>query len=223
MKKLFIVLLFCGFMLNPLASFATHIYPYLYTPLIEWGMPSMSPNIVYTASTQTIAITGEVTHFFERTILAPDLVGGTVSIQGLLSKSCYTPTFAQGDFVTMGLSAPSYDLEVKDTKSLLAIGGNLKLMGINGFINSNVAVGGFIFKPLAGYLLPDFLAVGPYGGGLTLNFNIEPAFSNISFSNDFEGYAEGKIGATPEPGTLLLLGTGLLGFGVVSRLRRKKK
>lgn len=44
----------------------------------------------------------------------------------------------------------------------------------------------------------------------------------IIFHNTYECGNDNLMGAIPEPGTLLLLGSGLIGFGVFARIRRKR-
>jgi hypothetical protein len=44
----------------------------------------------------------------------------------------------------------------------------------------------------------------------------------ITFHYTYECGNDNLMGAIPEPGTLLLLGSGLIGFGVIARIRRKR-
>lgn len=72
---------------------------------------------------------------------------------------------------------------------------------------------------------------GLNGGGLkhnALTVDLSPISSyfhnnTVTFHNTYECGNDNLMGAIPEPGTLLLFGAGLLGLGVISRLRRYGK
>lgn len=221
MKKLFMAILFACLMMTVIPVQATVTAPTFTLPLIEWGLSSFSPNMHYTASNGILEMTGVIHSYFPLNHPGNKMENGTVSIKAKLFHVEDEFPFLQGYFGTLGTSG--FDVEIRDRKDKLALGGDIQVLTYNGLNGLGLAFPSFYFKPKKGYLKNDFLTHGPLAGGVSLSFNISPLLSLYSFDEDFTGYAEGKIGATPEPGTIILLGSGLLGLGVVSRIRRKRK
>jgi len=56
---------------------------------------------------------------------------------------------------------------------------------------------------------------------VNLYFNITPPFNANTFAHNFSGVVKGDVGKVPEPISLILLGSGLVGAGIFRRLRRK--
>ena len=71
----------------------------------------------------------------------------------------------------------------------------------------------FRFTKLGGALASSF------GDDLVVALQSEHSSFSGSFEEDFQGGAKGTLGNTPEPGTVMLLGAGLLGLGVWGRRR----
>ncbi len=71
-----------------------------------------------------------------------------------------------------------------------------------------------------------FGLAGGYHHAITVDIGfLKPYFPSgniITFHNTMECGNDNLMGAIPEPGTVLLLGMGLLGMGIVGRIRRKK-
>lgn len=89
--------------------------------------------------------------------------------------------------------------------------------------NNNVLASSSAITPAQGtfatstlsYLVTD---TNPFlGSNLTIalvSYGVQTVFDNVRLTND-------PINSVPEPSTLLLLGSGLLGFGIFARKRRK--
>jgi len=139
--------------------------------------------------------------------------------------------WTQGDYIVSSnftgtglgsVTGLSYDFQVLDVIG----GGNSETVNI--MLNNNV-VGNFVV-PDCGYCGQameftgsfNFGAIGPEGGGYTLEMELTNTLpgggGSIAFMDGGEFTLSGG-GATPEPGTILLFGTGAL--GLAGLLRRK--
>lgn len=148
---------------------------------------------------------------------ATPLTSGTVDYQVKLVSSSVTPPVVTGNFGTDGVAGP--DLIVDDSGAGVLLTGDFVSYTINSMIGGNVGGGEAIFTVTGGTLAPLFL--GLPGGMVHLEFNISPLFSALTYTADFSGEVKGDLAPVPEPATLLLLGSGLVGMGWFGRKRMK--
>ncbi|MFQ5753372.1 MAG: PEP-CTERM sorting domain-containing protein [bacterium] len=90
-------------------------------------------------------------------------------------------------------------------------GGILKIGG------SGLTVGQSV-KFKVSYTLSNPAGAGPLGWA-----SVSPWSQNFSAFSSSGGVSPGSSGLAPEPGTLILLGSGLVGFGIAAQIRRRKK
>lgn len=211
---------------------ATRLYAHPISPIltgfpdIGWDSnPGYPPNptngiTTFTQGTGTLSITSSITSFLQGGVIPPSsLIGGTVSINASLIGTSIDGGFLHADFGTMG--GAGWDITITDSAGGIALAGNLGDMTLDGLIGTPIGLSAAVFSPSTGYLLPDF----PSGAGLVaLTFNGAPFWSSTSFNTSWSAESKGDIGPIPEPTTIVLLGTGLLGMLGYSRRRfwRKK-
>ena len=92
--------------------------------------------------------------------------------------------------------------------------------------SSDPGANAFVSEDLLGPNLDTFFFHQFLSGGSSVNFTVtDPSDAGVIVSGDFadslgdHGFASGLVGVTPEPSSLCLFGTGLLGFGY--RIRRR--
>ncbi len=100
--------------------------------------------------------------------------------------------------------------------------GNLQLKSLiqsssSGVFNESLVAN---LTNLGGSLASDFTAAGGIAS-ITIQFTSPTNLAGIGFGSDAAAIATGNIQPTPEPGSMILLGSGILGLG--GYLRRKAK
>jgi hypothetical protein len=214
------------------AATSTRLYAHPISPIltglpdIGWDSnPGYPPNptngiTTFTQGTGALSITSSITSFLQGDVIPPSsLIGGTVSINASLIGTSVDGGFLHADFGTMG--GAGWDITITDSAGGIALAGNLGDMTLDGLIGTTIGLGAAVFTPSTGYLLSDF----PSGAGMVaLTFNGTPLWSAASYNADWSAESKGDIGPLPEPATIALLGTGLLGvFGYYSRKRYWEK
>jgi len=136
--------------------------------------------------------------------------GGRTYLRGLHFQSATS---------TGGLTTATFGrglLVVTDNRRGLALRGLIQPGGqiqVDAFGNARAAL---TFLPHGGWLTPDFQA----GMLVPLAFNFTVPLRRDVWWTRFNTAVNGKVGTTPEPGTLLLFSTGLVGLCVRTWRRR---
>ncbi|MFQ5466186.1 MAG: PEP-CTERM sorting domain-containing protein, partial [Thermodesulfobacteriota bacterium] len=181
--------------------------------------------MTYTASTGILTVDAYLNN-----ITWPNLSftqpGGTVrySMKFLsVSSNAITTT---GNFGTA--YGPRFnDLTIIDGSGTTLLTGTFssaRITGLNGALSGN---GTAYFTLTGGTLMNLFTA--PCNGGVNcggmvnLSYNLTTPFSSTMFSSSFSGQTKGDIAPVPEPATLLLLGSGLIGAGIAGRRKLKAR
>ncbi|MCI0496028.1 PEP-CTERM sorting domain-containing protein [candidate division KSB1 bacterium] len=142
----------------------------------------------------------------------------------VLNKSGYDYVFHFTNWATM-----SYDLySINAASNVQAIAYNINQESNPWIYHS---LGTLVTSGTASYQtgLTD-AQVGLLGGTShnAVTVNLSPLASYftpgniITFHNTYQCGNDNLMGAIPEPGTVLLMGSGLIGFGVIARIRRKR-
>jgi len=178
----------------------------------------------YSAATGDLTVSGAIMgiKWQDGSITAP---GGTVTYSMSLTSVNTNPYVTTGNFGTMGTMGP--DLSIVDGSGTTLLTGDFHTASITGVNGTNTGSGTAYFYVTGGTLQSQFTSPcfgNPLCGGMVnLNFNLTSTFGSSMFSYDFSGQTKGDIAPVPEPGTLLLLGSGLLAARIASRKLRKNK
>lgn len=189
---------------------------------ITLGLPDINFDTVpgggltYTASTGDLSVNATL---ISLTTAGPvtTFPGGTVNYTMKWLSTSSAGGFTTGNF---GTSSLADDLVVVDGSSITLLTGEFlsaKMLGVDGG-NTGYGIAGFTVT--GGTLAGDFMT--GYGGMVNLAFNLNTAFSSTMFASDFSGDSKGDIASVPEPATLFLLGSGMIGFVALGRGLRKK-
>ena len=244
-RSLRYIALICAIIVLSYATYSTRLFAHPIAPILSpppdilWdsqlsgllGGPGGS--VSFDPGTGLLSITGGIIAFAPGTDLNGDdplfpiMAGGIVSIDAYLTGTTVGTTSIHADFGTAGALAPGFDVTITDFLGDIALAGDLGELSLDGFFGSNTGSGAAIFTPSTGYLLEDF----PFGAGMAGPFtlNLDPTWSATSYTDagGWTGDSKGDIAPTsdpvPEPGTIALLGTGLLGMIGYSRRRFWRK
>jgi hypothetical protein len=145
------------------------------------------------------------------------LVDGTVDFHSRFVSSSASDGFVHAEFT--GVFGPLPDLIVADETGIL-MGTNYNGRTGAAEIGSTVGTTTSSYVVISGSLAPFFDQTQMIGRNDGVLFNIDPPFSEQSYANDFDGHIAGIISpvAIAEPGTLALLGLGIL---TLSKYRRR--
>jgi hypothetical protein len=174
--------------------------------------------VFFDAGTQFLSVSAKALSITFNGLTSTALVNGTVDYQVKLVSASSSGGLVTGNFGTNMIAGS--DLIVTDNTGTLLTGDFLSYT-LNGILNTNIGAGQARFSVTGGSLAPQF-TVGT-GGMVHLEFNMTPAFTAGSFASNFSGQVKGDIGPVPEPGTLLLIGSGLVGIAVGNRRRTRQK
>lgn len=168
-----------------------------------------------------LAVSAKATSISYDGVSSSSLTNGTVDYRVLLTSTSSTSSVVTGTFGTDGVTGD--DLLVSDNTGLLLSGNFIRyeLSSIYSGLGSNPeqGYGDAVFLVTGGSLASYYVDSLNQGGIVHLQFNIAPSFTALSFSSDFDGKVKGDIAPVPEPSTLLLLGSGLVGAGFWFRRR----
>lgn len=146
--------------------------------------------------------------------------GGTVQYAMQLTGVSTVGNYTTGQF---GTAPWSPDLLIVDGSATTLLTGDFISAYITGRNGTNLGFGEAVFQVTGGTLAPYFIC-GPMpgcGGMVNLAFNLSNTFSSTMFRRNFSGQSMGDIARVPEPSTLILLGSAMLGAGLW--LRKKSR
>lgn len=175
-----------------------------------------SQGVSYDAGTGYLTVSAKATSITYDGVTSTALVDGTVDYRVDLTSSGASGGLVTGNFGTDGVAGS--DLVISDISGTL-LTGNFSYYQLNGLIGSNYGAGEAVFLVTGGSLAS--LYTSGEGGIVHLEFNMTPVFSATSFAGNFSGSVKGDIAPVAEPISILLLGSGLLGLGVVGRKLKK--
>lgn len=163
----------------------------------------------YTAATTTIATTGSGATVFQS--LVPGITAGPVGVGDLANYSFTSLAVAgvHGDGTSGSLTVTSAD---GSTTHLTGSFFDVFVEDIIG--NQETGVG--LFTVTGGTAAGSFGGIGAIGG---MHVTLENISGGFTFASNWTGTTKGEIGPVPEPGTIALLGTGLLGMIGYGRMR----
>lgn len=144
--------------------------------------------------------------------------GGTVQYAMQLTGVTTVGSYTTGQF---GTAPWSPDLLIVDGSNTTLLAGDFISAYITGRNGTNLGFGEAVFNVTGGTLAPYFIC-GPMpgcGGMVNLAFNLSANFSSTMFLRNFSGQSKGDIARVPEPSTLILLGSAMLGAGFWLRKR----
>ena len=161
----------------------------------------------FDAATGLLAVSAAATSITFDGVTHTPIVGGTVDYQALLTSQTSNPYTVTGNFGTSGANP---DLILQGTEGSLSgvlLTGNIISLSITGLVGTNVAPGQAVFQVTGGLLAGNF---GPTGGLVSLDFNVDTAFSPSTFTQNFTGQVKGDIATVPLSTSGLLMGSGLI-------------
>ncbi|MGR3309638.1 MAG: PEP-CTERM sorting domain-containing protein [Candidatus Brocadiales bacterium] len=219
-----IVVLSCA--MSSTRLYAHVIAPTLGLPDIGWDSAPAGPTggeTTFNVGTLGLSMTGDIVNYIGPP-LAPFL-GGAVTGDTFSLTTTLLPASVSVNGGLLHADFSGGTLTVMDAVSALALSGTVTDMAIQGFIGTSVGLGGFLFTPTGGYLAGAF---GPGGGAVFAEFNLSPNnWAAGTYGADWTAETKGDTSPVPEPGTIALLGTGLLGMVGYGRMRvnslRRKK
>ena len=190
---------------------------------ITLGLPDINFDTVpggaltYTAATGDLSVNATL---ISLTTAGPVLTypGGTVNYTMNWLSTSSAAGWTTGFF---GTSSLANDLVIVDGISTTLLTGEFVSAQMYGKDGGNTGYGVAVFSVTGGSLASDFIT--GYGGMVNIDFNLNTVFSSTMFASDFSGDSKGDIAPVPEPSTLLLLGSGMIGFVALGRGLRKKK
>ncbi len=165
----------------------------------------------YDSSTGSLAVSAKaVSISYDKVVYTP-LTKGTLDYRVDLINDTVSGGVVIGNFGTDGLTTS--DLVLSDATGDLLTGDFISYT-FKGIIGTNRGAGEAVFNVTGGSLASVFDAAG---GIFHLEFNLTPVLSATAFSNNFDGRVKGNIAPVAEPTTLLLLGVGIFGLGLIGR------
>lgn len=166
-----------------------------------------------------LAVSAKATSISYDGVTSAPLTGGTVDYRVLLTSTSSDSSVVSASFGTDGVAGD--DLIVRDSSGLL-LSGNFLRYDISSIYSAlpDQGYGDAVFEVTGGSLASYYTNALNQGGIVHIQFNITPSFSATTFENDFNGSVKGDIAPVPEPSTLLLLGSGLVGAGFWFRRRK---
>lgn len=155
------------------------------------------------------------------TLLALTMPGPVTTFPGgyVNYDMVFTGSSSAGGFTTGNFGIGS--LTIVDGSATTLLTGSFVSASITGADGTNLGLGEARFNVTGGSLASYFLCgpMGQCGGMVNLAFNLSSNFSSTMFASNFSGHSKGDIAKVPEPSTLLLLGSGLVGAGLWLRKR----
>jgi len=147
-------------------------------------------------------------------------VSGSLTFTAQLSSYSSNGTTVTGYFGNSS-AYPDFSLTAFDGTENYWIYGEFDTLKVEGLIGNTLGTAESLINitSISPNLEPFF---DGRAGMLSLYFNISPIFSANTFLNNFSGAAKTDVASVPEPGTMLLLGVGLVGLACVGRKRARR-
>lgn len=166
-------------------------------------------------STQTpLALTYDGINFI-------NLISGTTTFSAQFSSASSAGGLVTGYFNSNNSAVPDFSLAAYDGTNNYLLEGNFDFLKVVGYIGTNTGIAEAMISLTN--ISPNLTQYFDGRAGLlSLQFNIVPAFSSASFTSNFSGSAKTDIASVPEPGTMMLVGMGLVGLAYLGRRRSKQ-